>query len=89
MDIQWGDKIAVNEKYVRVYENGMKIWKSVKCDLNNCIYLGTRTLSNGSIRYSWDDGTDYRPTTHFPAAIICPSDKHNPIYVPINAMVKL
>lgn len=57
-------------------------WKRVALsEETSALFLGLRTLSNGNVIYNWDEGSEYRPKEYFRAALVCPGERLNPVYV--------
>ena len=87
--MKYGQRVKVKFKYMRreVYQKDYygdkKEWKRVKFE-RTCIFLGYRTLSNGTRHYDSYAGYDYTPTKHFKAALVSPSERENPVYVPLD-----
>lgn len=48
------------------------------------VLVGLRTLSNGTIRWDYDSGTDYRVTETLPAALVAYDLRRTPVLVPMD-----
>lgn len=80
---------------ILVRRNGpdeLKYWEPLQLKApQRGIFLGLRTLANGKAVAHNGSATSaqsisFQPLAHFRAALISPSKKENPIYVPLNAL---
>jgi len=68
-----------------------KFWKTEILPINNKtgksarrgIFLGYRHLANGFLHRSYDEGTEFDRAETFKVALVCLSERENPIYVPL------
>ncbi len=77
-------KVEYNDDRYRTQKT-MKIWQSKHKKITG-IFLGTRTLQNGELRYDDDYGYYFIPKQWFSAVLLCPSPTKNPIYVPLDSI---
>jgi hypothetical protein len=96
MKFKYGDRVSISKKLRRVQRSEMrlneftvksqevslKIWITHDFCRTNCIFLGERTLSNGSRGYDMDYGYIYYPVDYFKAALVSPGPNESPVYVP-------
>lgn len=92
--MQLGDKVIVTQVYHRytrsrpsIYGSWnvtLKVWEVMPIKPRIAIYLGKRTIWNGT--HTWDDevGNVFEPEEHITAALVCFSTRENPVYVPID-----
>jgi hypothetical protein len=88
--VKHGDIITVKGKYRRInksVQTGLssqthKVWVLIEKEITG-IFLGTRTLANGRIKYDHEFGVEFYPLEHFKVALISPSERFNPVYAPI------
>lgn len=66
-----------------------KYWDEVQGSVKEGIFLGYRTLHNGTSEWESEVGYIFDSHESFKAALVCPSDKKNPVYVPLHAIEKL
>ena len=93
--IAYGDKVKFSHRFLRKtewrpaetasgrsYNEIWKTWEKFQFG-GEGLFLGTRTLKNGT-RYWMDEaGYIFEPKEHFQAALISPGPRTNPIYVPL------
>jgi len=91
--IEFGDKVAVNAVYRRrgAASSGRwhtrKHWERVPIRLRIGLYIGTRTLSNGTTEnMGGEEGYVFHPSEHFKAALVVFSEREKPVLVPIGDM---
>jgi|SRR5690606_31994700 len=67
------------------FKRRWKYWKEKDAYISNGIFLGLRSLSNGT---SEPDEYGYQFSAHesFKAALVCPGHNLNPVYVPLDAI---
>ena len=93
--MEFGDKVTFTLKYLRLSEKrprpsgyGMdwwNFWKEVPSKPRSGLFLGYRSLQNGITEYE-DGYTVFTQQERIKVALVCPSPKHNPIYVVIDSM---
>lgn len=88
--IPWGSRVRATKRYKRVDgdmpEAGWsvkRLWVEVPVPVDNGIFLGTRNLQNGYVDV-YENCFVHEST--FCAALVCPSQDRNPIYVPLDAL---
>lgn len=67
----------------------VKFWERRKWKTQTGIFLGTRTLYDGTLsyeEYDYSTNTIFEPTHHFQVALVCPCSRMNPVYVPLDAI---
>lgn len=89
-----GDEITVTQVYHRRtkyerrqhYDTRMKVWEAQPIKPRQAIFLGLRTLCNGSSEWEDEVGYVFDPDKggHFKAMLVCFSTKENPVYVPFS-----
>jgi hypothetical protein len=94
--MKFGDRVNISEKYKRVWGQRQctyggtphnaytKEWKRVPFVVDGGIFLGFRTLSDGWNDYEYEVGYVFSAIESFKAALVCPSDRMNPVYVPLD-----
>ena len=95
-DLKFGDRVSVSQKYKRITKHvghgenyrQWKIWEPKEYKKQNCIFLGTRRLSNGINEEDYEAGAIFIPKEYFKAAIVCADERSKPVYVPVESMVK-
>ena len=81
---EYGSIITATKKLQRGYEQpDYNIWKEVDCVIRG-VFLGFRTLSNGTAIYNREEGVVYTPKEYFKCALVSPGPRQNPVYVPLN-----
>lgn len=87
--IRFGQKVKATAFLRRVWESrngkGYKFWLPVEKEING-LFIGYRTLSNGSLEWWEDIGSVYKPINHFQAALVVPSETRNPVYVLLDSL---
>jgi hypothetical protein len=88
-----GDPITVNQIYKRctrsrpskhgAWSVTVKIWEAMPIKPREAIYLGKRTLWNGTRTWEDEVGNIFEPEDHFTAMLVCFSTHENPVYVPM------
>ena len=63
-----------------------KVWEQEPYDCRGAIFLGIRTLKNGTREFDNEYGWSFNPKEYFKAALICPTDKINPVFVPLDCI---
>lgn len=93
---EYGSFVTVTERYKRAarrvevnkpyqgYENWKK-WERMPYSAK-CLFLGVRTLKNGTRSFDSEYGWEFSAREHFQAALVCPGEKENPVYVPMDAI---
>ena len=87
-----GDAITTSHVYVRYTrsrpsKNGawsvtVKVWEAVPIKPRTGIYLGKRTLWNGTRTWEDEVGNVFEPEEHIQALLVCFSTNENPVYIP-------
>jgi hypothetical protein len=96
----FGSMVSASEKFVRRSktesrrsdENGhsssveMKYWDRASAKITG-LFIGIRTLYDGD-REWWgeDEGYTFKPRSHFRAALVVPSERENPVLVPLDSI---
>lgn len=88
-----GDALTITQVYRRCtrYEQSerfrrnlrMRVWEVRDIKPRNAIFLGYRTLRNGSSEWEDEAGYIFEPEAHFRAMLVCFSPHENPVYTPI------
>ena len=94
-----GDFVSISARYVRKSrtkpcknENHgserWKVWERTQITMTDCLFLGTRTLSNGvvDIYYGEDGGITFNHKERFQAAVVCPGPRRANVLVPLDAV---
>lgn len=63
-------------------------WKSISKTVEG-LFIGTRTLYDGVLRWTDYDGTYFQPTHHFEGGVLVPSKRGRPIKFPLDAIEKV
>jgi hypothetical protein len=93
--MEFGDKITFTLTYLRMGQDRQRpsgfgkdwwhYWKEVPSKHRSGIFLGYRTLQNGICE--WEEfGAVFTQQETIKVALVCPSLKHNPVYVVIDSM---
>ena len=93
----FGQQVSFSHVYVRAMKmiddkNGnkwaipWKIWEKWPYSTGHGLFLGVRTLSNGTREFWEDEGYTFIPKEYFRVALICPSTTKNPVYVPLDCI---
>ena len=92
----FGDRVNCTHRFVRKErrvenKNGYgstswKIWGKKSYSVSSGIFLGYRTLKDGTRNFKYDAGWIFTPKKYFKAALICPTDKINPVFVPLDCI---
>lgn len=78
----FGEAVRVKGRLSRGYREGRKEWVDLPgLSPRVALVIGVRTLSNGTVHYWSDDGTEYRPDKHFKAFLVVEDLKSKPYYV--------
>jgi hypothetical protein len=77
---EFGDRITVRNRLKRRKGATQNCWVTIDTEPVEVIFLGYRTLSNGNVYHSWEEGASYAPTSHLRAMLVCASDRKNPFY---------
>jgi len=83
MKHKFGDRITVTNRLKRKKDETQNRWVKVDTEPVEVIFLGWRTLSNGNVYHSWEEGASYAPTSHFRAMLVCANGRQNPFYVEV------
>lgn len=97
MDARFGDWVTYNKSYRRSERkvthkepyrvDYMRFWDTSHLkEPIRALYIGTRTLANGTVDWSEDEGNYFKATEHIQAALVCRNARANPIYVPIDCL---
>jgi hypothetical protein len=90
LKIEFGKKVTCREVLERKGDHSKlptyKYWMSRPIEKRDGIFLGLRTLSDGTTSYDYEEGTRYKPKHYIKAAVVCFSEKESPVYVPIEAL---
>jgi hypothetical protein len=98
MELIFGDMVSITHKYKRKTEyrknskNGLmnitwKMWIREPYKRSNCIFLGYRNIADGIREYEYEVGYYFYPREYFKVALVCPNDKTNPVYVPLDSIL--
>jgi len=84
----FGERVRFTARYVRMasvleYPTS-KRWVELPCKEKCGLFLGLRTLYDGVL----GEDPEFIPTSHFRAALVCPNERTNPIYVPLHAITR-
>lgn len=87
-NFKYGDAVKATHKLKRIRcGDGFmdREWRRVVCEIKGGLFLGFRWISNGSV---WIDneGFDYNRKETIKAALVSPSERKNPVYVPLDAI---
>jgi len=63
-----------------------KEWKRIVCPTASGIFIGERTLSNGTVAFETDWGWIYKHDHSFRVALVAPNSRENPVYVPLTCI---
>lgn len=90
MKIEFGSRVKSNFKLVRKTEKApdygdLKTWAPTPCEVSG-IFLGYRTLSNGTRFYDCEEGYSFQHRGTVKAAVICPGPNRNSVYVPADSV---
>lgn len=97
---EYGEKLRATSQLVRkmridrtergqyIDRKTVKYWHEQPFD-GEVIYLGTRQLQNGTREYDSEYGCYFIPTEYIKAALVSPGPRLNPIYVPIDGLVRV
>jgi hypothetical protein len=87
-----GDDLTITQVYRRRtrydrskhgnYDLRMKVWEACEIKPRQAIFLGYRTLRNGSSQWEDEVGYVFDQEDHFVAMLVCFSTRENPVYVP-------
>lgn len=88
-----GDALTVTQVYRRrtryrpsahgSWNVTIKVWETEQINPRAGIYLGTRTIWNGTRTWEDEVGNIFEPEEHIKAALVCFSTHENPVYVPV------
>ncbi len=68
-------------------KRGYKFWDTVEIKVPRYgIFLGYRTLFDGFIERDYDEGDQFTISKHYRVALVCLSERENPVYVPLNSI---
>jgi hypothetical protein len=94
-----GDTLTITQVYHRHtryarriprqhYDTRLKVWEAWDIKPRQAIFLGWRTLCNGSSEWEDEAGYVFDPDKdgHFRAALVCFSTRENPVYVPAEGL---
>jgi hypothetical protein len=90
--MKYGDRVEYNQVLKRIYRyeqkdrysTRIKEWKIVEISTNKTgMFLGYRWLSDGVTDWDSEVGYIYTPKKYFKAMLVSPSEKENPVYVPM------
>jgi len=89
MKLKLGCPVQVTKKLVRrsktVDGKRYKYWNPRELNpIRSGIFLGNRTLMNGFTHYYSDEGYTFDKKEIIKVALVCLSDRENPIYVPLD-----
>lgn len=98
--IPFGKRVSFTHKYVRVRvtrkdkmpsgrecnNSNWKVWNIVPYEVSEGIFLGFRTLKNGTREWDSQYGWSFEPKESFRAALVAPSAKLNPVFVPMDCL---
>ena len=90
-ELTFGDKATFTHKFVRNlidkgdgYQSIWKVWEEYPDYHFDAIFLGYRMLQNGFRDYDSEYGYTFITREYVKAALACPGERLNPIYVPLN-----
>lgn len=85
--LKFGDRVNVTDKYYRSSPTmGQRVWRRIPYEKEDCIYLGLRLLQNGEVNFNNYNGHYFEPKEYFKAALVCPNENTNPVYVPLDCI---
>lgn len=94
VEVDFGEKVNVTHKYKRVVERRndnphiasqrFKVWIAEECCIDDAVFLGIVTLSNGVTYWDSEYGWEYHPKNHFKSAVVCPGPGRKSLYVPLD-----
>ena len=92
-----GDAVTFDKVYDRYTrsrpsKNGnwnitVKVWEAIPISPRVGIYLGKRTLWNGTRTWEDEVGNVFEPEEHIQAILVCFSVNNNPVYVPVDSVI--
>jgi hypothetical protein len=89
---KFGDRVKTNKRLIRrrMVIDG-KPWRKweprLRLDSNDiCIFLGYRTLQNGIVYYEYDFGMLLDTHEYIRVSLVCPNERQNPFYAPIDSL---
>ncbi len=84
--IKFGDRVRISARYERKtsfpVKRKYKSYVSEPYEADKCIYIGRRTITNGTIEYD-EYGPYWVAESWFQAGLVCLNQNENPIYVPL------
>jgi len=91
MKLKMGCPVLVIQKLSRyqksVDHKTYKYWKIITLpSVRSGIFLGYRTIFDGTISYDYEEGHSFIQNKKIRVALVCLSDRENPIYVPIESL---
>lgn len=94
--MKFGETVIVSATYwrrttYRMSKNGpwnitVKVWERKEITPRLAIYLGKRTLWNGTRTWEDEVGNVFEPEEHIKALLVCFSAHTNPVYVPVDSV---
>lgn len=100
MNKLYGTRVKFTERLRRVEGNKERTWPSGRTTSVSAkewvarpycgegIFLGTRCLKNGYREWENDVGWVFTPEKHFIAALVSPGPTENPVYIPLDNIIK-
>jgi hypothetical protein len=94
-DLKFGDRVVVANLMMRRFSDDghTKAWEPWPAYIKpkaprEGIFLGYRTLQNGIVHYGYggDDPTTWEQTSTVRVALVCFSERENPLYAPLDAI---
>lgn len=86
--IKFGDRIIVTKtlkRRVTFQPFEYRDWIEIIIPINEAIFIGWRTLSNGRVTRD-EDGPIFKPQSYIRCALVCFNDKTNPVYAPVHSI---
>lgn len=81
-EFEFGDRVYVNQHFIRTWYNSEFQWKPIRCYYDNAIFLGVRILKNG-YKDPHAAGSMFKISAYVQAAYVAVGSQKNPIYVPL------
>lgn len=85
--VQLGQKVRVRATLCREdsdeklgFQRARLVWKRRTPGTIDAVVVGVRTLSNGIVSYSFEDGVGYRAKEHFPALLVSFDLRRKPVF---------
>jgi len=91
--LRYGERILVTALYKRKFRYGLQAagveayWETYTHRAGG-IYLGQRTLANGTVSHA-SDGHNFKATEYLRVALVSIGPSRNPVYVPFTAIIRV